>query len=97
MSKLSFIIITVFMMVALTLLADSITGISATTDIVGSPATNIDASASGILSFLRTFFDILTFNLEGIPNMVNLLFFFPISVGLIFIIVEVVKDIIPFT
>jgi hypothetical protein len=29
--------------------------------------------------------------------MVNLLFFFPITVGLIFIIVEVVKDIIPFT
>jgi hypothetical protein len=88
---------TVFMMVALTLLADSITGISATTDIVGNPATNIEASASGVLSFLRTFFDILTFNLEGIPNMVNLLFFFPITVGLLFIIVEIVKDIIPFT
>jgi hypothetical protein len=87
----------VFMMVGLTLLADSITGISASTDIVGSPASNIEASASGVLSFLRTFFDILTFNLDGIPTVVNLLFFFPITVGILFIIVEVVKDLIPFT
>ena len=85
------------MMVSLTLLADSITGIGASTDIVGSPTTNIDASVSGVLSFIRTFFDILTFNLNGIPVIVNLLFFFPISIGLLFIIVEIVKDIIPFT
>lgn len=97
MSKLTFLLFTVFAMVALTLLADSIAGIQASNDIVTNPPTNITADVSGILRFLRTFFDILTFRLEGIPTILNLVFFFPITIGLLFIIVEVVKDIIPFT
>jgi hypothetical protein len=85
------------MIVALTLLADSITGINASGSIITNPETGISVTRSGILSFLSTFFDILTFQLDGIPVLVNLLFFFPITVGVVFIIVEIVKDIIPFT
>lgn len=84
------------MIVAVTLLADSITGINASNSIVSNPGA-ITADVSGIFRFLSTFFDILTFQLTGIPTLINLLFFFPISVGLIFIILEIVKDIIPFT
>ena len=85
------------MIVALTLLADSITGINASGSIIANPGSEITADVSGIFRFLTTFFDILTFQLDGIPVLVNLLFFFPITVGMVFIIVEIVKDIIPFT
>ena len=88
---------TVFLMVGVTLLADSITTVEVTSGLNPEVASNVSRGFSGVLSFMRTFFDILTFQLDGIPPIINLLFFLPISIGMVYVIAEIVKDMIPFT
>ena len=87
----------VFVMVGITLLADSITAVEVTSGINPDIGSEVSRGFSGVLAFIRTFFDILTFQLEGIPPIINLLFFLPITIGMVFIIAEIVKDMIPFT
>lgn len=84
-------------MVGVTLLADSITTVEVTSGLNPELGTTVSRGFSGVLQFMRTFFDILTFQLEGIPPIINLLFFLPISIGMVYVIAEIVKDMIPFT
>jgi len=97
LSKLGFIILTVFAMVSITLLADSITVVEVTSGLNADVGTEVTSGFGGVLSFIQTFFDIMTFNLDGIPPVVNLLFFLPITIGMVYVIAGIVKDIIPFT
>jgi len=92
---MTFIIINFFLIISLTLLADSLTGIGASEDIAANMPTGFDGGGFQIfgafLGFIGTFFQILTFSLSGIPTLVNLLFFVPISGGMIFIITSLIR------
>lgn len=92
---MTFIIINFFLIISLTLLADSLTGIGASEDIAQNLPTAFDGGGFQIfgafLGFIGTFFQILTFNLTGVPTLVNLLFFVPISGGMIFIITSLIR------
>lgn len=89
--------ITIAFMVGLTILADSLTAVEVTEGINTATAGEFNNTFAGLISFMGTFFDILTFQLDGIPPAVNLLLFLPITFGMLYIIVEIVKDLIPFT
>lgn len=79
----------------MTLVAGSIS-ITYTQDITSGIATNAEANLSSIIGFIGTFFKILTFQLEGVPFWLNL-FFIPVTMIVIYMIVDVLKDLVPFT
>jgi hypothetical protein len=85
-----------FFIIFVTLMADSL-GLATTTNIAGDLPQEIEGNLSSITRVLRTFFSILTFRLSGVPFVINLLLFVPITFGTIYLILEIVKDVIPFT
>lgn len=54
-------------------------------------------SLSGITQVLGTFFNIMLFRVEGIPTFITLVVFYPITFGVVYMIADIAKDIIPFT
>lgn len=60
------------------------------------PPDEFGFSQSGLYDFVRTFFAIITFRIEGIPLFINLIFIV-IAFGIVYMIVDIVKDVIPFT
>lgn len=55
-----------------------------------------DFGAVNIFSALGTWWDILTFNIEGVPTMLNLIFV-PINGIALYMGVDIIKDLVPFT
>jgi len=51
----------------------------------------------GIWSLFGTFWSLLSFRLSGLPSVINLLVIYPPLIVLIVIIINVLKDVIPFT
>jgi hypothetical protein len=96
MNRAMTLIAIVFFIIFVTLLADSL-GLATTTNIAGQLPQNIERNATSVFSVLNTFFAILTFRLVGVPFVINLLLFVPITFGTVYLILEIVKDVIPFT
>lgn len=86
---------TFLFIIGLTLLADSLVGIGASEDLASNMPSSFEGSGflgfGAFFSFIGTFFQILTFNLSGVPALVNLLFFVPISAGMIYIITSLIR------
>ena len=75
-----------------------VTDVYTTTSTVGtvlSAPENTDVVT--IFSMASTFFSILTFQIDGLPAIINILFFYPLSGAVLYMIIDVVKDLIPFT
>jgi len=85
-----------FFIIFVTLMADSL-GLAPSTNIATDLPQEVNANLFGIIRVLRTFFSILTFRLTGVPFVVNLLLFVPITFGTLYLILEIIKDVIPFT
>lgn len=85
-----------FFIIFVTLIANSL-GLTPSTDIAGELPQEVDNSISGVFDVIRTFFAIITFRLIGVPFIINLLLFVPITFGTVYLILEIVKDVIPFT
>ncbi len=96
MNKYAFFMVLVILLILITITAGSVS-INATTDITTGVATGGEATIGGVLGMLSTFWKLLTFQLVGIPLLFNLLVFYPISFVVLFMAIDVIKDIIPFT
>ena len=94
MSKYKLLMIISSYFVLMVLLANSIEGISATEDIVG-PG-NIGFTSGGIFGWVGTFLRLTFFQVDGVPLVVNLPFTI-LVLPLVYMALEIVKDIIPFT
>ena len=95
MNKYAFLGLLTSLLIVLTLTANSIS-ITASVDLTSGIETTTSASVGGVLGLLSTFFKILTFQLTGIPVWFNLIFMV-ITLMVVYMIIDVVKDLIPFT
>jgi hypothetical protein len=60
---------------------------------------NVDNTASvvSLLSMLKTFGNLATFSVEGLPVIINFILFYPLASALMYMLVDILKDLIPFT
>ena len=95
MNKYTLFMVMALFMIIMTMLAASISA-GATTNIITNSFP--DAPTGSILNFLgilggylEVFFKMLTFQLTGIPTIINLIIFLPISLGMLFIIINIIR------
>lgn len=50
-----------------------------------------------LVAMMRSFWSIITFRVDGMPVWFPLFFIYPVVVGFLAIIIDVIKDVIPFT
>jgi len=96
MNKFMTLMVMVAFLFTVSYLATSI-GFSVAGDITAPEASFEIGSLSGIIDILRTFFNIMLFRIEGIPIIITLVVFYPITFGIIYMLADIIKDIIPFT
>lgn len=58
---------------------------------------SVSPSGAAVISYLSVFFKLLTFQVPGLPGIITGVIFVPITFMVVFMIIDVVKDIIPFT
>ena len=90
MNKYALMMFLSFLIICLTLVAASLE-ISTTTDIAVNIPTDVSLSFSGVTSLITVFFRILTFRLVGVPTVINLFLFLPISIGVVYIIIDIIR------
>lgn len=95
MNKYVLFMIMILFLVLMTFIADSLS-ITASVDLVDGVPTGADDSIGGIFKLMGTFFKLLTFNLPGIPAAFNFVFI-PLTFGVIYMLIDIIKDLIPFT
>jgi len=54
-------------------------------------------TSGGIGSMLGTFWNLMTFNVEGLPVIANLILFYPLAGMVLYMGIDIGKDLIPFT
>jgi len=96
MNKYSLLMVMFVFLVIVTLIAQDIELASATPDITNLTIDTAQESQS-IFNMIGVLFRVLTFQVSGIPTMVNLIVFYPLTIGTMAMIVDVLKDLIPFT
>ena len=90
MNKYALLMFLGFLIIVLTLVASSLE-ISTTSDIAVNIPTDVSLSFSGVTSLITVFFRILTFRLVGVPPIINLMLFLPISIGVVYIIIDIIR------
>lgn len=95
MNKLTFLLIATTFMILTTLVVNSL-GLSDVESPVSSLPGDFDNSVGSLLGILGTFVDLLTFRLDGIPTLFNLVFVV-VAVGVLYVIVEWLVNLVPFT
>jgi hypothetical protein len=95
MNKYALMFILTAFLIIVTLTVQSI-GYTTTTDIVNGIPVTAEVTIGGVFGFVATFFRILTFQIPELPLFINLIFI-PIVMMVVYMIVDVLKDLVPFT
>ena len=61
------------------------------------PATESSGTLQAVIMFVNGMIAIMFFQVQGVPVFINLLFFFWIPFVIGFMVVDIIKDVIPFT
>lgn len=96
MNKYGFFGLLVLFLVIMTYTASSIEA-TATVDLASDIPTSSNDSISGIFKMMGVFFRMLTFQIDGIPVLFGLFVFLPVTFIVIYMLVDIIKDLIPFT
>jgi len=95
MNKYMTLIVLIFFLVLITLVADSALGISTSVSVVDdlnyTPPNDWLSRLSGVLKILESFYKIVTFRVGGIPPFLNLLVFYPVSFGILYMIINIIR------
>lgn len=94
MNKYALLALFVSIMIFIVYLVSGVEGAS-TTDI-GLPDGSDAFTETNVRDMLQTFFQILFFRLENVPNFINVIFY-PIIIAIGYMIVDILKDLVPFT
>ena len=95
MNRLTFLLISATFLMLTTLVVNSLE-LASVTSPTDSISGEVDDSVGSIFSILDTFVKLLTFQISEIPSMFNLVFSI-IAIGMAYVIVMVIKDVIPWT
>jgi len=88
MSKYTILISMILLLVFSTILAGSLTNLSVDSTLITEGAHNFTFDVGSITSVFNYFFGIMTFQVEGIPSFINLLVFYPLTIGVLYILLE---------
>ena len=86
----------IFLYLLLVAYMSTVMGLTVTDSIAGEPALNTITGDINVWDLLGTFFNMLTFQVS-IPTILNLFLIYPPLIILIWQIVEILKDLVPFT
>jgi len=95
-SKYLLLMIMFLFLILITLVADSVL-LTTSEDLLNGIVVDEGNNTSSIFSMLDTFFKIITFQIPEVPFILNVLVFYPLSLGIVYMIIDILKDIIPFT
>lgn len=89
----------IILVVYLTFISILSAGLGLTVDVIDNPNTsNASLSIESVTDIFGSFWNLVTFNVQGIPAVVNLIFIQPAIYGLIFLLLKgVIVNVIPFT
>lgn len=96
MNKYTTLMIMFIFLILITLVADSVL-LTTSEDLLNGIVVDEGNNTSSIFSMLDTFFRIITFQMPEVPFILNVLVFYPLSLGIVYMIIDILKDIIPFT
>lgn len=102
MNKYILLGVLVFAIVGMTLIADSATNldpsyVAPSESLEEDRPAEIDNTVGSVFSFINTWFKMATFSLEGFPAWITAMLFLPLNFMALYMIVDIVKDLIPFT
>lgn len=96
MNRLTFLLISATFIILTTLVVNSL-GIGTQAEEIGQMPADVDNNVGSVMSIVGTFVDLLTFQLgDSIPIMFNIVFSV-IAIGMGYIIIMIIKDVVPFT
>lgn len=95
-NKYLLLMIMFLFLILITLVADSVL-LTTSEDLLNGIVVDEGNNTSSIFSMLDTFFKIITFQIPEVPFILNVLVFYPLSLGIVYMIIDILKDIIPFT
>jgi|SRR6056297_1557225 len=83
--------------VFVTYIVDMTAGYSTTSTASGIASQSGELTVSEAFGLLRTWWSIITFQIDGFPDIINLIVFYPLNAIAIFMGLDIAKDLIPFT
>jgi len=96
MNKYSLLMIMFVFLIIVTLVAKDIE-LATTENLLAVSMDSSGASIGSVFSMLGVLFRVLTFQIPAIPLIINVVVFYPLTIGVLAMIIDVVKDLIPFT
>lgn len=89
-----------YILVIIIVLTTFIVDVTITTQVSGAFDSMITADTeptlTNVISMLDTYFNLLTFGVDGLPAIFTLLFFYPINAVALYMIVNIITEAIPF-
>lgn len=98
MNKYVLLMILVFIFLVMILISNSIllsTPIGQ--ELLGGVGISEEYTSVSIRTMMKSMFLLATFQIPSMPVVMNILMFYPVTFGIIYMIIDVVKDLIPFT
>lgn len=95
MNRFTMLGLIIFFLATISYVADAM-DLGTSADVTSSVPTDISSNKASVIGAMSMFFKILTFQLEGVPAMLNMVFLVPTAIVL-YIIIDIVKDLVPLT
>jgi hypothetical protein len=95
MNRFTMLGLIVFFLATISYMADAL-DLGTSADVASSVQTDIAPKKASVIGAMSMFFKILTFQLEGVPAMLNMIFLVPTAIVL-YIIIDIIKDLVPLT
>jgi hypothetical protein len=83
-------------LVIITLIAQDIE-LATSENILTGAVSDTGQNSASIFNMIGVLFRVITFQIPAIPLIINLIVFYPLTIGVIAMIVDVLKDLVPFT
>lgn len=85
------LIVMILFLVFITILTQEMPGLTVKVDITEGVDTAFAWTTPSVLSTAQFFLKILTFQVEGLPAVVNLLVFWPLTIGILLMIIGIIR------
>ena len=97
MNKYVLLMVMFSFLIVVTLVANDIVMTTNSVNVLSGAVSDTGTTSTSIFNMIGMFFKIITFQVDGIPVIINIIVFYPLTFGIIYIIVDILKDLIPFT
>jgi hypothetical protein len=96
MNKYTLLMVMFVFLVIITLIAQDIE-LATSENILTGAVSDTGQNSASIFNMIGVLFRVITFQIPAIPLIINLIVFYPLTIGVIAMIVDVLKDLVPFT